>query len=66
MNRDYWVKKPGLVIVGIVKHKDSVSILKGESHVFGITLKSKNGKLYLVKKPENDLELAIIETSFSK
>jgi hypothetical protein len=65
-NREYMLKNPGLVIIGLVKHKDSVSILEGDTIVLGVTIKSENGKLYLIEKPDNDMELAIIEASFNE
>jgi len=32
----------------------------------GITIKEEKGKIFLAEKPENDLELAIIEASFTR
>ena len=63
-NQAYMARNPGLVVVGLVKHKDSVSVLQGRRSVLGITMKAEKGTLYLIEKPENDLELAIIEASF--
>ena len=57
-------KHSGLVVVGLVRHKDSISVLQGKRAVLGITMIEDNGKFYLVEKPKNDLELAIIEASF--
>ena len=63
-NQAYMARNPGLVVVGLVKHKDSISVLQSRGSVLGITLKEENGKLYLVEKPKDDLELAIVEASF--
>lgn len=63
-NREYVAKNPGLVIFGLVQHNDSISVLQGKRVVLGTTKKSENGKRYLLDKPVNDLELAIVEASF--
>lgn len=64
MNQTYLTRNPGLVVVGMVRHKDSISVLQGKRVVLGITMKEENGRLFLVERPENDLELAIIEAPF--
>lgn len=63
-NQAYMARNPGLVVYGLVKQKESIAVLQGRTAVFGITMKQENGKLYLVEKPQDDLELAIIEASF--
>lgn len=63
-NKEYMSSNPGLVVYGLVRQNDSTSVLQGKRAVLGITIKSENGKLSLIEKPANDLELAIIEASF--
>ncbi len=63
-NQAYMARNPGLVVHGLIKQKDAISLLQGRTAVLGITMKHENGKLHLVEKPMADLELAIIEASF--
>ncbi len=66
-NREIMAKYPGLKILAIVRHgDDSISVLQQRSNkiVLGVTIIEKDGRLFLLDKPRNDLELAIIEASF--
>ncbi|MCF6313480.1 MAG: hypothetical protein L3J39_13630 [Verrucomicrobiales bacterium] len=66
-NRELMVKSPGLTILAIIRNDDeSVSVIKqlSEEIVIAITIIVKSERLFLVDKPKNDLELAIIEASF--
>lgn len=63
-NQAYTARNPGLVAYGLIRQKDTIALLQGRTAVFGITMKEENGKLFLVEKPKDDLELAIIEASF--
>ncbi len=62
-NRDYFLKNPDVTFMGVVKQKDTVSLLVGDSMVMGVPLRKINGKYQLSKTP-NDSELAIIEASY--
>jgi hypothetical protein len=67
-NREIMAKSPGLTVVAIVRHgEDSISVIKqlSEKIVVGVTIIKREGRLFLTDKPKNDLELAIIEASFS-
>lgn len=64
--KEYMTKNPGMTIHGIIKQKSSISVITGTDFVFGISIRPKDGKLFLTNKPDNDLELAIIEGSFMK
>lgn len=66
-NREIMAKHPGLTILAIVRHgDDSISVINqlSENIVIGVTILEKDGRLFLMDKPKNDLELAIIEASF--
>lgn len=65
-NRDYHMKNPGLAIIGIVFQSQTSSVLiKRAGGVVGVTLAKKDGRFYLTDHPSNDLELAVIESSFT-
>jgi hypothetical protein len=65
-NREYSQKNPNLVILGLVYQSGSSSILlKKHNRVIGVSFHMKNNQLFLTDKPSNDLELAIVEASYS-
>jgi len=65
-NRDYHMKSPGLSIIGLVFQSQTTSVLiKRSAGVVGVTLARKDSRFYLTDHPSNDLELAIIESSFT-
>ncbi len=63
-NQTYMARNPGLVVHGLVKQVDSISVLQGKTAVIGIPMRKEDGRFYIIRKPSNDLELAIIEASF--
>jgi len=63
-NQERITNNPGITIHGVIKQKTIISIITGTDFVYGISLKPKEGKLYLTNIPDNDLELAIVEASF--
>lgn len=68
LNRKAMGKSPELTVIGIIKHsKDSYSVLKrfSSKSITGVNLIKKDGKFFLVDETEHDLDLAIIEASFS-
>ncbi len=64
--KEYMTKNPGMTIHGVIKQKSNISVITGTDFVFGISIRPKEGKLFLTNKPDDDLELAIIEGSFMK
>ncbi|MCZ6688768.1 MAG: hypothetical protein O7H41_04105 [Planctomycetota bacterium] len=66
-NKEMMAKHPGMTILAIVRHgDDSRSVIKqlSEKVAVGVTMTEMDGRLFLVDKPRNDLELAIVEASF--
>ena len=65
-NREYSIKNPNLVILGVVFQSGTNSILlKKQNIVIGVSFHMKNNQIFLTDKPSNDLELAIVEASYS-
>ena len=65
-NREYSLKNPNLVILGLVFQSGTSSILlKRHNRVVGVSFHMKNNQIFLTDKPSNDLELAIVEASYS-
>lgn len=64
-NRRALEKRPGLDVLGLVRHRETISILQDRGHtVTGVTVRTADGGPCLVDAPADDLELAIIEASF--
>jgi hypothetical protein len=65
--KDYFRENPKMCILGVIyqKHTSSVLLEMGD-FVVGLNLRKQDGNLLLTDHPSNDLELAIIEASFSK
>jgi hypothetical protein len=65
--KDYLREDPQICILGVIyqDHTSSV-LLKMGSFVAGFNLRKQDEDLLLTDHPSNDLELAIIEASFSK
>jgi hypothetical protein len=56
-------ERPGLTILGLVRHEDTTSILQDRGHtVTGLTLRTE-GAPCLVPAPADDLELAVVEAA---
>ena len=67
-NREITLKNPSLKILGLIKQKDSVVLLREYSAgmIGGFPLRKINGRYFILSQPEDDLQLAIIEASLRK
>lgn len=66
-NREYHNDNPSLTIVGLVFQNTTTSLLRRNfGGIMGVTVKKIDEEYFITDNPSNDLELAIIEASFSR
>ena len=65
--RNHYTAHPGLEILGIVYQEATASVLVYMGrYVVGHTFRKEGGEFYLSDAPSDDLQLAIVEASFSR
>jgi len=63
----YYTDNPKIEIAGVIYQAESASVLVTlRGFTAGHTLREHEGKLYLSDRPSNDLDLAIIEASYTR
>jgi hypothetical protein len=65
-NQNYFKKYPGLNIIGIIYQQETSSILVNmRGSVMGVNFRKVGDQYFITDKPDDDLELAIIEASYN-
>jgi hypothetical protein len=65
-NQNYFKKYSGLNIIGIIYQKETASVLVNmRGSVMGVNIRKTDGEYFITDKPDDDLELAIIEASYN-